>query len=564
MRMNRTTNPIRSGLLLLLGACVVGGCAQPTPSVRAPATPATNVPPQVAAPAQPTSPQESGAQPQTSTPQTAVAAQPNFQPYTVLPALPPKPKHVTHQRARLHLTQKANRYYLVDDDRHRYEAARDNEGNLYPVYHDPDTQQTIPLYYDQDRDRYYRVGRDSETHHYYRGYLDDPGDRYYEDDKARPDDEYYRPAAYHRPEVITPPHHSRNRDAAWLLAIPVVVGAYFLLKPHQHNAQRPVYGGAPQAIVRPYPVGSDRPSFGTRPGSGRPPGVAPAFGRPPSNNPIVAVPEPPDSASRPFGSFGTHGPSAAVGSNNGGAGHRQHGSFQPASTRPAITPAAIRPHPGASSASAFNRPPSNLSPSHSATIVPRPAVSAVHHGSFAPGLRTRPGPAAPRPIAHAAAPVTTRPARPGVIVHRTPAQTPVAHVMPRPVPPQPIEPRTPAPRPIAHIMPRPVGQTPAPRPVAHVAPRPVGQTPPAPRPIAHIMPRPVTPRPIEQGSPAPKPVAHVAPPARPAPAPAPGKAAHWSSGPARVDRGNGPRDRHNRVPPGKDKKKDAAGGQEQK
>lgn len=202
-----------------------------------------------------------------------------FQPYTLIPQPPPKPAVVAHRNRVLHLMRRSGRVYLADHDGRYYEAGRDRQGHIYPIYRDRVTQTTYPLYYDNDRDRLYRVVRNDDGR-FYRGYVDDPGNRFYADgqdyervtppDDDRPvvtdsyniynyntynyghsrtiysgyhgpyhndDYEYYRPYPY---PPAAPAHHSSHHNNDWLWAIPVVVAAYFLLQPHHHHASPPV------------------------------------------------------------------------------------------------------------------------------------------------------------------------------------------------------------------------------------------------------------------------------------------------------------------------------------
>lgn len=183
------------------------------------------------------------------------AATGNFQPYTLLPKPAPKPKVATRKNRTLHLVMRDRQPYLVDSQRHYYRVGRDKSGNLYPIYRDPATGKTYPLYYDPDRDRLYRIAR-ADDGRYYRGYVGDPGNRYYASDRdysnGRPSDEdrsVTNISDYGVKPTIQGTHHN---NSAWLLAIPVLVGAYFLLKPH-HSSPPPRYAidhRPPTTIVR--------------------------------------------------------------------------------------------------------------------------------------------------------------------------------------------------------------------------------------------------------------------------------------------------------------------------
>lgn len=65
-----------------------------------------------------------------------------FQPYTLLPPPPPAPPVATPRHRVLHLTRVRNRVYLADSERHLYEAGRDPQGHIYPIYRDPATNVT--------------------------------------------------------------------------------------------------------------------------------------------------------------------------------------------------------------------------------------------------------------------------------------------------------------------------------------------------------------------------------------------------------------------------------------
>jgi hypothetical protein len=236
----------------------------------------------------------------------------SFQPYIVINKTPPKPAKVTHRHRKLHLVQHASSYYLADDDNHYYPVGRDAQGDLYPAYQDSSTHSLLPLYYDPDRDRYFRTASD-EDGHYYRNYVGDPGDRYYPDEN----DNYDSNPQDYQPEVVTPPHHDRNRDA-WLLAIPVVVAAYFLLQPHHHHSNQPqitqnvIVRQAPVYIIRQIaPSAHPGQAFFQRPNARALPGrpsVLPTGGnastfahamRQPALHPAVGVPSVPAMGAHP-------------------------------------------------------------------------------------------------------------------------------------------------------------------------------------------------------------------------------------------------------------------------
>ncbi len=463
-------SPGLAALCLLIAGCATQTVNTPaappnTAQAPAPATTAAPAPTMAAAPApEPTTtaPAPNGA---AVTPASATAAVPqSFQPYVVVKQPPPKPKHVVHAHRKLHLVQHSDQYYLADDYGHDYYAARDEHGDLYPAYRDPDSGQTLPLYYDPARDRYFRCAEDDDGH-FYRGYVGDPNDRYYPDYGGSYADFHSYPPDDYRPEIVAP-HHSGNRDA-WLLAIPVVVAAYFLLQPHHHhtppNVQphtviwsqaprpvqpAPVYVQQTQIVnvyqqspgVRPgqpgYPAGQGYRAPFNRAAPQRPgqPGVvaasAPAFarsgGRPgvPAARPLpgvasatrqVGLPPSPPPAIRPVVLPG-HPPRAAASAAQPVA---PHSSF----ARPAAVPHTAAPaHP-------FARPMPGRAVTHAvplATHAAPPHPVAVMHpaASRVVGIHpAAPRPAVTRAIAHPAPRAVVIPARPAV--HRAPP--PVAH-----------------------------------------------------------------------------------------------------------------------------------------
>lgn len=243
--------PIRTmlllGISLLGGTALLAGCSsQPPATTPIPTTTATLPPADTALPADQIA---SLPPPPTQVPQAA-ASPAAFQPYTIVKQLPPKPAHVSHHRRKLHLALHRGHYFLADDDNHYYDVGRDSSGHVYPAYSDSYTHQEYPLYYDPDRDDYYHVARDEDDGYYYRTYQDDRYHRCYIDHR---DYDYYRPNDYERPIVYTsaPAYHDPNRDA-WLLAIPILVAAYFLLRPVHHHASYPAY--QTPAVVRYVPV----------------------------------------------------------------------------------------------------------------------------------------------------------------------------------------------------------------------------------------------------------------------------------------------------------------------
>lgn len=222
----------------------------------------------------------------TPAPLTTAAAPSNaapaaFQPYTLLPPPPPAPMVATTRHRVLHLTRIHNQVYLADSERHLYEAGRDPQGHIYPIYRDPVTRVTYPLYYDPSRDNLYRLAR-QEDGRFYRNYVGQPDknfyatDRDYEriipNDEDRPivtdsyntynyntynegpnsDSRYGRRRGYspyyagYRP----PPRRSSHFNDNWLWAIPVIIGAYLLLQPHHHAPPHPISARPNQVIVQ--------------------------------------------------------------------------------------------------------------------------------------------------------------------------------------------------------------------------------------------------------------------------------------------------------------------------
>lgn len=194
----------------------------------------------------------------------------DFQPYVLLPQPAPKPAVVTHRHRVLHLARRSGHVYLADTGGHYYQVGRDRQGHIYPIYRDTATHAVYPLFYDHDRDRLYRVVRNDDGH-FYRGYIDDPTDRFYADDR---DYRYVTPSDSDRP-IITdsynttyntynnpvhtayirggryypPPAHHTSHNTSWLWAIPIVVGAYLLLRPHHHSFIPPPRSVAPVTVI---------------------------------------------------------------------------------------------------------------------------------------------------------------------------------------------------------------------------------------------------------------------------------------------------------------------------
>jgi hypothetical protein len=200
---------------------------------------------------------------------TASAAASTFQPYVLVNQPPPKPSApVTHKCRTLTVTHYQGKVYLADQEGHYYQAGRDSAGRLCPVYDDPVTHQYYPLYYDQERDKYYRVLHE-DNGDTYACYVGDPDNTFYrcDQDASYYDDPYSPPAqcqpiiqnyyGYYghegsgyedetcypgRPLPPPPPHYHHNDDE-WLIAIPVIVGAYLFLS--NHHSQPNHYNGPP-------------------------------------------------------------------------------------------------------------------------------------------------------------------------------------------------------------------------------------------------------------------------------------------------------------------------------
>src|SRR4051794_14115001 len=199
---------LRPSVALLAATALLAGCS------HAPSAPMAGV---ASAPGSPAAP----------------AAPEAFEPYTLVDHLPPKPKTVTRAHRNLQLVQRREGYYLVSRDGRCYQAGRDEQGHLYPVYHDSATRRDHRLYYDSDRDTYYRVGRDGSGRSY-RCYEGEKQGRYYYDGR---DYDHYRPADYEKP-VVSAPRHKRH-DNTWLLAIPAAAAAYVLLGSHHTHHRHP-------------------------------------------------------------------------------------------------------------------------------------------------------------------------------------------------------------------------------------------------------------------------------------------------------------------------------------
>ncbi len=290
-------------LSVLITLFLAAGCGHSVRDAAAPPAPAANAP----------------APPGASAPAAA------FQPYTLLPPPPPAPPVATPRHRVLHLIRLHNHIYLADSDRHLYEAGRDPQGHVYPIYRDPATRVTYPLYYDSGRDNLYRLAR-ADSGRFYRNYVGEGRTRFYGSDR---DYERIRPSDADRPVVTDsyntyndgpsygagyptnngygpryagyrpPSHHSSHFNPNWLWAIPVIIGAYLLLQPHHHSAPPPVRSRPTVTIVRqsapvtiinqisqaasvgyrplasPRPIYVYPPGYTARPGYASAPGYAP-------------------------------------------------------------------------------------------------------------------------------------------------------------------------------------------------------------------------------------------------------------------------------------------------
>lgn len=277
-------------LSVLITLFLAAGCGHSVRDAAAPPAPAANAP----------------APPGASAPAAA------FQPYTLLPPPPPAPPVATPRHRVLHLTRLHNHIYLADSDRHLYEAGRDPQGHVYPIYRDPATRVTYPLYYDSGRDNLYRLAR-ADGGRFYRNYVGEGRTRFYGSDR---DYERITPSDADRPIVTDsyntnngygpryagyrpPSHHSSHFNPNWLWAIPVIIGAYLLLQPHHHSAPPPVRSRPTVTIVRqsapvtiinqisqaapvgyrplasPRPIYVYPPGYTARPGYASAPGYAP-------------------------------------------------------------------------------------------------------------------------------------------------------------------------------------------------------------------------------------------------------------------------------------------------
>ncbi|MDE2125429.1 MAG: hypothetical protein KGJ62_02445 [Armatimonadetes bacterium] len=223
-----------------LALALLAGCGKTSPSSTAPAPPA-------ATPANPAA----GAPPTTT---AGAAGGQAFQPYTVLPSLPPAPAKVVDTNRTLTMVQHSGAWYLRDHDGHYYHVARDSQGHFYPAYTGPNGHY-YPLRYDASRNRYFRIIRTSSGDSY-RNYVGDPNTQYYQDpgtqysgqsQLAGYNDPYSQPT--YQPTIIKPKSHSNKN--LWWLALPVLVGAYLLLK-NQHHSGRPNQYAPPSSIVRYY------------------------------------------------------------------------------------------------------------------------------------------------------------------------------------------------------------------------------------------------------------------------------------------------------------------------
>ncbi len=360
-----------------------------------------------------------------------------FQPYTLLPP-PPAPPVAAPRHRVLHLTLLHDHVYLADSDRHLYEAGRDRQGHIYPIYRDPATRVTYPLYYDARRDNLYRLARE-DGGHFYRNYVGEGRTRFYESDRdyeritpsdadrpvvtdsyntyndyaynhgpnygaGYPNNNAYRPHyAGYRP----PPHHSSHNDN-WLWAVPVIIGAYLLLQPRHHSApparSRPttvivrqstpitiinqITQAAPigyRPIASPRPVSVYPPRYTAQPGYASAPGYASRNLRPHGSiSPVAAA---------PLAIPGTH--TALV----------------PPAARPAL-----------------------------ASIAARPTSPSVPHAAVRPLARLVPlvrhaAPVAPRTVrrSHAERPRMIAPPAPRSVLRRVEAARPRPTARPRPV-----------------------------------------------------------------------------------------------------------------------------------
>ncbi len=179
-----------------------------------------------------------------------------FQPYDIVEQPAPKPYVAVKRHRYLHIAQHSGDTYLADPDGRYYHIARDERGHVYPAYYDTVTEQEYPLYYDSSRDRYYRVCRENDG--YYMNFVDDDPGRYYRCDRQidyttyapQPhdcpiiNDGYTSYTYYDEPEYYRDPNRYRNHwhDNDWLSAVPLLIGAYFVLSNHERTNPAWYYG----------------------------------------------------------------------------------------------------------------------------------------------------------------------------------------------------------------------------------------------------------------------------------------------------------------------------------
>ncbi|MBV9851767.1 MAG: hypothetical protein JO250_19030 [Armatimonadetes bacterium] len=454
-----------------------------------------------------------------------------FQPYALVNQPPPKPPVVTHRHRVLHLTRRGRQVYLADSDGHYYHVGRDRRGRIFPTYTDPATHAVYPLYYDSARDRLYRLAR-SDDGHFYRGYVDDPANRFYRDDwdyervtaGGRPvvsnsyntyneniynygpgypyprgynvtEGTYFPPPPY--PYVVPPAHYGSHHNDNWLWAIPVIIGAYLLLRPH-HYSPPPVRSTTVIVQQRNTIINSSSSSVFV-PGYGR--------GEPPPPRPLAPRVRPATTFRAPLA------PMAAV---PAAIALRKASAIHPvAHPLPAARPLALT-HPHVMTnrqthAMAFHRPRPVIHP-RPAVIVP--AQRAASHPAYrmerprlaAHFVRSRPAPS------HVEARPVSRPAR--VVappIPRRPLIRPVADARPLPPPVRRLRPSPPPRREVVRtqpvVYPRPMVH---PRPEArpHLVSRPRPAFKPMPKPAPRLAARPVArsvPRPRVRERPAVKP-----------------------------------------------------------
>jgi len=436
---------------------------------------------------------------QTGAPQTAAnapGAQP-FQPYVIINHLPPAPKTVAHLHRKLRFVRQTGHDYLVDSAGHAYLCARDSRGRLCPAYQDPGTGAVYPLRYDPDRDDYYRLGCD-EDGRFYRCYVGQSADEYYEDDRydaARAG--CYPPDNGDDEAEIEAPGYGGG--GAWISAVPVIVGAYFLLSNgHGHNGDwhdrsywrsaRPydAYSSKAFAVNHPDPPLPRSQAVVSRqengrtvvrqqaaPGAAQPgrPGAVAAAGHPGGAGTPTATPTP-GAAPAAVHAHVAGGPvgAAAAATAAGAAAHRavpggavpRHEAMAPAAAHTAVAGGATAAEHRAAVGGAAPHP-EVRAPAHAAA--PVAAAPRAH-----PTRETAPRPTAPRKAPTAAAPKPRRvPTAIAPAPHRAPvapARMPTDHAGPRlhrraPMAPAPARPQEQ--RPAPHQRPAPTPQRPAPQ-----------------------------------------------------------------------------------------------------